>query len=163
MQKSSQSDENEVILGIPRKRMVLWLTIAPMILMLCWVSWSVSKNRYVVTAEMVEMDAPRECWEASEGGLFSETRKAYRSRETLRPYLGFCGVARTSMGDFALPPSTPRPWLGQKRSDIYKRLHRGCKYDLIVISPDGRPTERDRGRGSPNPPLIRRVLFTYPC
>ncbi|CUH62586.1 hypothetical protein TG4357_00192 [Thalassovita gelatinovora] len=163
MRQSSQAVENEVILGIPRKRMVLWLTIAPMILMLCWVSWSVSKNRYVVTAEMVEMDAPSECWAASDGGIFSDARDAFRSRQPLRPYLGFCGVARTTMGDFALPPSKPQPWLGQKRSDIYTRLNPGCKYDLIVISPNGRPTERNRGRGSPNPPLIRRILFTYPC
>ncbi len=143
--------------------MILWLTIAPIVLMLCYITWTLSKDRYVVTARMIEMDAPRQCWEASNGGFFGGKSEAHRSHSPRRDYLGYCGVARTSMGKFALPHTYPRPWLGQKRADIYDRLRPGCTYDLVVISPKGRPAANNRGIASANPPLIRRVMFTYPC
>ncbi len=162
MVRQSDQAQDEVILGIPRKRMIIWLTIAPMILLLSFISWNVSRDRYVVTAKVVEMDAPRDCWEASRNWLLGKS-EAHRSHRPRRDYLGYCGVVRTSVGNFALPHTYPRPWLGQKRADIYDRMKPGCQYDLVVISPKGRPTSRNRGIASNNPPYIRRVMFTYPC
>ncbi|MDX1780647.1 MAG: hypothetical protein R3256_04935 [Thalassovita sp.] len=163
MRRQSEQKHDEIILGIPRKRMVVWLTIAPMILLLSYVSWSVSKDRYVITARVVEVDAPRECWEEGDGGLLGKQREAYRSRRPRRSYLGYCGVVRTTLGNFALPHTYPRPLLGQKRDDLYDRLNRGCQYDLVVVSPRGRPTARDQGIGRANPPYIRRIMFAYSC
>lgn len=161
--QQKQQNQDEIILGIPRKRMVLWLTVAPMILMLSYVSWTLSKDRYVVTAKVVEVDAPRECWEDIDGGIFTKTRDAYRSRSPRREYLGYCGVVRTTMGNMVLPHTHPWSMLGQERSELYDRLNRNCQYDFVVISPNGRPTSRDRGMGRSNPPLIRRIMFAYRC
>ncbi|MEC8197474.1 MAG: hypothetical protein VX228_14480 [Pseudomonadota bacterium] len=65
-------------------------------------------------------------------------------------------------GAFALPETFPRPWLGQTRADIYNRLHRGCRYDLVVTA-DKRPSRRDAGKSRRNRPQIRRIMFSYPC
>jgi len=155
-------EQEETIFTIPVSRLILWLSLAAGAMVLIVAIWAVTHNRYVVTVDVRAMDAPRDCWEDIDGGLLGREREAKRSRAPRRSYLGYCGAVLTTHGAFALPQTFPRPWLGQTRADIHNRLHRGCRYDLVVTA-DKRPSRRDAGKSRRNRPQIRRIMFSYPC
>lgn len=155
--------QEETLFTIPIKRLILYLSLTVGCICILFLIWMATHNRYVVTVDLKAVDAPRKCWEASEGGIFSKAREAKRDRAPGRAYLGYCGGVLTSHGSFLLPESLPRPWLGQSRAEMHDRLRRGCRYDLVVLSENGRPTQAHGGRTTRNPPRIRRIMFSYPC
>ena len=155
--------QEETILGIPIKRLILWLSLTVAALIAIMVIWMLTHNRYVVTADVIEVDAPNECWQEFDSNLFRKGRESARTKAPRRSYLGYCGVIRTSMGDFELPETYPRPWMGQSRDELHSRVRAGCRYDFVVLSDRGRPRARDRGRSTKTPARVRRILFTYPC
>lgn len=157
------SQDDEMILGIPIKRLILWLSLTVGALTLIMVIWMLTHNRYVVTVDVYEVDAPKECWEDVGSSLLHTQRDSARTNAPRRPYLGYCGVIRTSMGNFAFPETYPRPWMGQTRDELHARMRAGCRYDLVVLNDRGAPTDRDRGRSTKTPPRVRRIMFTYPC
>jgi hypothetical protein len=159
---SQTSGVEDTIFTIPVHRLILWLSLAAGAMLLILFTWAVNRDRYVVTVDVRSVDAPRHCWQDSDGGLLWGGREAERSRAPSRSYLGYCGGVLTSHGTFQMPETYPRPWLGQTRAEIFERIHRGCRYDVVVTA-SREPSRRDAGKSRRNPPVIRRVMFAYPC
>ncbi len=121
-------------------------------------------DRYRITATVLRIDAPAECWEAQLGSSRSLTqdREAYRSSVPEERFL-YCGIVELDRGWVELPLTLPRPWVSSSRATLLGQLKVGCRYDLVLHDPRRDLREVTWIMPSSDPPRILHIAASHPC